>query len=645
MKTIKLKAINIQNFMGCKEFRAEFEDRTIIHGDNRLGKSTIYDAFLWLLFGKNHEGKKDFYIKNTVDTSLNRQDHVVTGVFDIDGEEMVLTRVYKEKHQKKRGSDSTEFSGHETEYFWNDVPLKEKEYSEKVAAVVPESIFKMLTNIYAFNELPWQDRRKILNDIAGEKTDVEIAGSDPDFIALLAKIKNKSLDEYRKQLVSQKNKTKERLDQVPALISEASRAIQDVSVLYDDEMLKKYDAQISELNQEKKNITEANKAKLEAINTRQNRLASLKRELSDLQRKRKEADERAGSDAKDRLRKTESEKQSAERELASIKNNIEEERVRHSNKDSELSDLRTMWLAINEERAPDMSDSETSCPSCGQQLPEDKLENKKEAITAAFNENKTKRLDAINKEGSTMKGALAAIAKNIQLLTEKLDAKQKEIKKLEDALADATKSAEDVSDIKETPPSKEEVALQAEIDVFVIEDAPTIDFGDIDDRIKKINEDRDKCVSAKTTIAANQRQKDRIKELEAEEKSLAQEIAKNEKEEFVIANFIKKKMEEIEKNVTSKFKYCQVQMFEQLINGGEQECCIIKHGGVPYSSVNTAGKINMGIDIINTLIDHYQMAAPVFIDNAEATNEISECNAQLIQLKVSDAKKLTVFHQ
>ena len=63
---------------------------------------------------------------------------------------------------------------------------------------------------------------------------------------------------------------------------------------------------------------------------------------------------------------------------------------------------------------------------------------------------------------------------------------------------------------------------------------------------------------------------------------------------------------------------------------------------VPYADANRAAQINAGLDIINTITRHYGITAPVFIDNAEAVNELITCDSQVIRLLVSKDKTLRV---
>ena len=86
-----------------------------------------------------------------------------------------------------------------------------------------------------------------------------------------------------------------------------------------------------------------------------------------------------------------------------------------------------------------------------------------------------------------------------------------------------------------------------------------------------------------------------------------------------------------------------IKMFEIQVNGGENPTCLTTMKGVPYSDVNTASKLQGGIDIINGLSKYYDYSVPMFLDNRESVTEIPATDAQVINLIVSpEHKVLTV---
>ena len=131
----------------------------------------------------------------------------------------------------------------------------------------------------------------------------------------------------------------------------------------------------------------------------------------------------------------------------------------------------------------------------------------------------------------------------------------------------------------------------------------------------------------------------RISELKNLEKSLSQEIAKFEKEQFVIERFRKVKTESLEKSVNQLFSFVKFKLFEQQVNGAEVPTCKALINGVPFSTANLASQINAGIDIINTLCNVHKVTAPIFIDNRESVSELIETPSQVINLIVSPGDK------
>ncbi len=97
--------MRIQNFKGCKDKTIDFGDKTRISGANATGKTTIFDAFTWLLFGKDSLGSSDFDIR-PLDADGKMVDNIEISVeskISVDGNEYELKKFQKQKWVKKRG--------------------------------------------------------------------------------------------------------------------------------------------------------------------------------------------------------------------------------------------------------------------------------------------------------------------------------------------------------------------------------------------------------------------------------------------------------------------------------------------------------------------------------------------------------------
>ena len=236
---ITLKSLQLTNFKRAKNVLVKFNpDITIIAGENGSGKTTIFDAYSWLLFGKDSYDRKDFNIK-TLDADNNvihKLEHSVTGVLDVDGTEVKLQRIYKEKWVKAKGSETAELTGHETSYMYNDVPVSQSEYKAKIDAMMPEETMKLISNPMYFNtNLKWTDRRNILMGIVGEISNNDIISkiqnesNAADVQQLMVELNNgKALAEYKAQLSAQRKRLNDELKLIPARIDEAGRTMPEV---------------------------------------------------------------------------------------------------------------------------------------------------------------------------------------------------------------------------------------------------------------------------------------------------------------------------------------------------------------------------------------------------------------------------------
>lgn len=230
MRTIKLKSLSLVNFKGVRSFDVSFDsDVVTITGGNATGKTTLYDAYLWLLFGKDSAGRGDgnggFNVK-TLDKNgkpIYRLEHSVTGVFDVDGREIKLQRCLVEKWNKVNGT-TDEVMKDETQFFINDVRCgTKKEYQAEISEIIPEDVFRLITNPFAFNALKPEIQKGMLMEMAGTITNEEVAVLDDSFVALLEELDGKPLVTFLKELSAKKKACKDVLAVIPSNIDTAQR--------------------------------------------------------------------------------------------------------------------------------------------------------------------------------------------------------------------------------------------------------------------------------------------------------------------------------------------------------------------------------------------------------------------------------------
>ncbi len=645
MKEIQIKQIHLLNFKGVRNLLVDFVgDVTTISGDNGTGKTTIFDAFTWVLFGKDSEDRKAFNVK-TLDiqgNAIEKLPHEVTATFVVDNQIVTIRRCFTEKWQKRRGSAIEEFTGHEEERFINDVPYSVKDFTSKINELFcSEEIFKLITSPFAFNGLKTDKQRNILTTMIGEISDAEIANGYIDFQELLQNLQGKTLDEYRKEITAKKRVIKTETTTIPSRIDEQKRNVIDVNTNIIAEEANKLEQRLSEINAQLTDIVNAEEASNKAISEQYDVIRGKERELNDLKIKVTTDVMQEYNDTMQRISiingKIDLVKADSDRKQAMIaryKEIIE-------NCNQRRNELIANWKSINAESLV-FDDNEFICPTCKRPFDEGEIAIRKAKMIENFNEDKTRRLarnNELGKQNNEDKVKAENAVKELQLGIEDNNAEIAEL------LQSLPKSTEKPNIELAIANSEEIKALQVEIDNLRQQvTAPTT------------NESKQQLISERDSINAvlresqrqlamadnNKRINDRIAELELQYRNQCEALAELERIEHIIEQFSKRKTELIEHKVNDLFAIVKFRMFESLINGGEVETCVATINGVPFADLNSASRINAGLDIINAISKHYDVVAPIFIDNAESINEIMATQSQQVRLQVSNESTLTI---
>lgn len=700
-KQLRIKSLTLVNFKGMRNVTVDFGDGvTAISGRNGTGKTTIADGFAWLLWGKDSEGNSDtkFGIKTNDENGnyIPDLEHEVSGSFDaIDTETgevtaVELRRVYVEEWQTPKGSTERILKGHHTDYFYNGVPLKTKtEYDAKVAALIPEDLFKVITDPYYFLTLHWKAQREYLLRMAGTISDSDIAANRAEFAELLRRVTGKSMEEYKKEIAARRTKIEAQLEKIPTRKDEVTR---NTPVAPDYAALEAEKAQIqadlADIDAAATSAAEANRVAYEraariqgdinAKRTEQNQIIYNAKESA---RKAAYETNRAADDAARDLAQVEqseaNETNYYNREKAVITATIATEKRRKEEAEREVAALRTRWDAVNNEQFQEKTYQAAGpllCPIFGHQCADPSAVNRHQCDAAAaaeafkkrqdderaaFYANQTARLDAMDIEGQELNKRIAQHDAEIARLTQDaatLETKHTEAvqdyatkkEALKKVIADNPRVSTDPQIDTQTLPGW--VALQQEIDRLTADltaaTAPAYGMGTAYPSAKKAQlnarlSEIDQKLGLRSTIEANER---RIVELDKEAATLAQEKAGLQIEEGLIDDFVKDRMAEVERRVNGLFDGVEFRMYKNLVNGEKEPDCVAYIGGVRYQDKNHAGQINAGLAVINALCAFHGVTAPIFVDNAESVNTFIPVNSQLITLSVSTEDSLQVNH-
>lgn len=637
MREIKIVRLELENFKCHRHLRLDFGGRDVtIYGDNATGKTSIYDALTWLLFGKDSagNGEKNIEIKPLDSVGAVVDHQAITSVeaeLVAGGETVTLKRTYREVWGTKRGCSEATYEGNTSDYFVDGVPCKKYAFDERIKVLVPEDVFRLLTSVeYFAATLPWQKRRAVLFDMAGTRTDQEIMAENSTFTPLLDGMGKLSLEDYRKKLTAEKKGFVGVRDETPARISECQKTISDLQDL--DFVVAK--AKVAAMEEQQRAISaqivalEHNAAAdAKRMEIREQRLALDKLNMeNDAYRAQQTAQ---GPNADALRHQIDMEKG----RLYSLKTLLEHKKGEAAAYDRAVEGLREEWIRINAE-----SFTGGMCPTCGQDLPFEQLQK----AVAGFEAQKQRRLQEITHSAEQQKQAQAGVEQYIRDHEREVQDREAHIAQLEREYETAVAAVivpVDMPSYSETAVSIRESIAQLESELQQLMSGTEQARGQLSAQLADVNlrlrSARD--VAAKESVLQYARQ--RIVDLREEARNAATALEAIEKMLYLAEEYTRHKARFVENGINSLFALARFRLFREQANGGLEERCDVVLDGVPYIGLNNGAKINVGIDIINTLSRHYGVTVPLFVDNAESVTHLQACGAQVIRLVVSENDK------
>lgn len=643
-----LKKLTLQNFKGIKDKEIDFTDKTNISGDNATGKSTIFDAYTWLLWGKDSYNRKDYEIKPYDENNnvIHNLESSVEGVFDIDGKETIFTRVYKEVWTKKRGSNQETFTGNTTDFYINKVPLKKSEYEDRISGLVSEDEFNLLSNPRYFNEiLDKKERRKILLSLVKDVGIDDVVEANRELEDL--DLSNYTIEEIQAMAKSTCKKINKKLEEIPARIDEleATKTSEDFTKLEKDkEEIKK---KLEEIDKELAGLSSVS----EKLDNRYDLIVKYKKSIEiikeDFEKDKKEkarSYEAKVQDIKQKESVASFEIDNAKSRIKDLESMKEHDIKRVENVEEDLQGLRKRYLELYNKKF----DGSLTCPTCGKEFDPDK----KEEILKHFNLDKSKKLEACKLEAESLKASVKDTQEKLNGYDEKISDLKTKIEKLNNGKIDNQEELktlqvkiDEINNIEITEEDKEKIqAFENEIAKIEeeISDVNKIDTSSILAQKDSYNDKLESINSELSKKGLNSELDKKIAKYMEDEKELSKEFEEKQRDLYLCEEYIKTYTELVSDKINNLFNYVEFKLFDMQINGGIQETAEATYQGVPYGSLNSAAKINAGLDVIKSLSRHYDKQIPVFVDNAESINDIAETNNQLITLSVSKFKNIRV---
>lgn len=641
---IELMFMGIKDFKGIGIFTFSPDGSNVnIVAKNGLGKTSIADAFHWLFTNANSDAvsvtKFNIIPLDKHNNPLNHINPDVTAILKIDGEELTLRKVYKQKWTGKKGDTDRELTGHTTSYYWNKVPVSMRKYNDNLAEIIKPELFRSLFDVFYFcSGTKPEYRRGVLLDIIGDITDEVIINDSPELSELPEILDGHTISEHKVIVAEAKKSIDIALKELPVRINEKKRDLPNNLITPD--IIAKDIEEIEKKIQGKRDalasltVDDIMIEKKKASSMLYDELYFAKQNIIDAENeaiKQLENDKRKYSDDLDKVLD----------KIYMLKRKSIDISKRIAENESSRNELRDKWMSERQK----IYEGNEICYACSQPLPLEMIHS----METKFNIEQANKLEKLASSGKQLKTVFDNMLVDAEILEAEIsdantqaDELGTKLESTKNEIHAMNQSIERKID-KATSAIKEKIkAIEAEIKKGSIDTQPQQDIinAELNDLAStKMDLERQVLKYENATII-----QDRINELTAELKNAGNASQRIKKELDLINRFVRIRASYIEKNVTDHFDITEWKMFDAPLQGQVKDICEPMVNGVPYSvDLNTGAKINVGLDVISTLSKHYGISAPVFVDNAESiTDWVQTPSNQIIKMYAIKDQDLSI---
>ena len=653
---ITLREMEIKNFKGIKNYKIDFNNENVyVYGDNATGKSTLQDAFIWCIFGKDANDTSDtkFSIRPIDPKTLEPIHNIDISVkvsLEIDGITKTFSKTKKEKWTKKRGSQEQVFSGNENILEIDNVPVKTKEWDNAINTFGGEDLFKMVTNVLYFNQMDWKKARDIIFKLVPDLNDADVFERNQDLrpLQVLSNETQHQVEDLYKIAKSTVSKLNAEIKELPARIDELSlidfNGAKDFNAHEYEEKLQELKNQLSALNSG------------DNLSVNMDKINDINKKLSSLNTKLDYANDTLREYNFKYQEKCDKAKREYTNKIQELSDKISEVETKGHNNSTIIGDTVNEIKSKKEARDKLIEAYKniksrvfngTNCSLCGQPLPKDQLDTALEN----FNGLKAKGLEeniVIGKKTNA----------DIKELEERLKYTKDKETELREEYTNLKKERNEVKEEKvEYAPEGDlknySIDLKSQIDKLTaekkeIQSSENNQPSENNQDKRNIEKEIEKLTESKAKYSLYTENQAKISKLQA---TLKEKIMQQEQQIRVADlcdRFVMAKSNLITDKVNANFNIVNFKLFEVQINGGINPTCVATVNGVPFADLNTAMKIKAGLDIINALNKVNNIIAPIWIDNSESVNwELAklDTNAQIIRLFKVDNLRPMVYYQ
>lgn len=655
MKITHIFAQNFCKFYGANTLDTDFSMKTVLSGQNEVGKSTVKRIILDVLNCHDENDREITGIRPHDENGVEIDDvDIVRAVtFEIDGKAKTLKKVTRQKRNKKG-----EITGSVTDYSINDVPYKMADYNQYINDNMAElGVLPFCLNAMTLLNKPQAEQRLALASYFGTRTDEEICDMFPQFAELKPMFDDGDADQLKKVCRGKlngvggrngsKGLVKER-DEISTRIDTIHSTNEYIDLAELELQKKTYEPQLKEIEDK---LSDYNKI-LEDKQKATEDIMNLKFELSDMERKANAENQKKRMELQLQLDDFNASIRKGESMIRAKKANIENSEGEIRFCAENLEKVRADWRKTKELA---FDESSVNCPMCGQKLPEDKIES----MRAEFDEQKAKNLKELEDKGN-------ALSNDNKELKQAIEDRKKEIADLEAELKELTIRRDGVANEFERDSIAKELgmvptdvdmtgnseyqALKAKIEE---KEKALADENDTSELIRKLKNERNELlrqVSSVDTkielgVANNKRIDDSIADLENKRTDLNQEIADWERKLDLLKEFTRKKNELLQTDVNKYLNFATAKLFRPLLNGDTEECCDFVYNGEAYArNLNHGARMLVEVDVCRAFQKVASVNFPIIIDDTESVDDwrIPQIDNQLIMLKHTQDKELVI---
>lgn len=667
MRKIEVREIRLTDFKGQQEKKVEFGHRTIVSGKNGCGKTTLADAHMWEFCDKDYSLKSNPDIRpDDGRECLPRVDSELV----IDGKPVSVAKFQKRTESKPKDGKPGKVAL-SNKYEINGVPKAERDFKADLKERGFDfDNFLMLSHMEIFTDLKDADARKILfsmSDGAG-KTDLEIAKTVPDCAELVPLLETYKADEIKAMNSATLKKAEEQLKAIPNQIIGMEQS--------------KVDADTAELELQKNALQEQiSDLETQIAQSGNEKAGEIKVELTGLRTRLLEAESRAKADSLkqkslvcNKISALELDRNIKTSELNKKTSALESLRAQKKELLEKLQSARTQYPKIKEMEwdntaldnieSETFKDAETICPTCGQNLTPEQIEQlkrrfeqkKQERINQQlkaqeeWERDKKRKLDEVIQVGNKASADMKEAHKQEEALTSEISKLTDELEQIKTSLDAENKNLEAI--LKE--PGLSGNAEYQQILASIKEKEQELNSLDDGEEAKK--QLSEQLSGKKQELAAvnqrigesnnNVRIDEQIEKLQESQKQYAQSKADAQMILDELKSLSMAKNTALEDTVNQYFDGVKVKLFDTQKNGEVVDACIWyvqdKDGNWKklIGNANTALMMKGKIAIMDGLQKFYGVSYPIFVDCAAELDNSSlagiNADAQLIFLKVAE---------